>query len=145
MKSIFLFFLLLFSVSCSKDALVNKNIEINNIKTVLLNQQNDWNKGDIEAYMQGYWNSDSLLFIGKSGPKYGWKTTLENYKKSYPDTKAMGKLKFTFLKIELLSDINAVVIGKWELARETDKPSGYFSLIMKKISGNWKIIIDHSS
>lgn len=119
--------------------------EKENIKAVLLTQVDDWNNGDIEAYMEAYWKSDSLLFIGKSGPKYGWTSTLENYRKAYPDKKAMGVLRFEFLKIQVVSVYTAYVIGKWELTRENDKPSGYFSLIMKKIKGNWKIAIDHTS
>lgn len=112
---------------------------------MLKNQEEDWNKGDIEAYMKGYWNSDSLLFIGKRGPKYGWKTTLENYRKSYPDKKAMGFLKFDFLNIEIFSKTEAVVIGKWQLTKDSETPQGYFSLVLKKIKGEWKIVIDHSS
>lgn len=139
----FILILVFFDIS-SAYAQNTKN-EITAIKKVLLKQENDWNNGNIEAYMQGYWNSDSLLFIGKSGPKYGWKTTLENYIKSYPDQKSMGILKFEFLKIELLSLNNAIVIGKWQLTREKDTPSGYYSLVLKKMKGKWKIVIDHSS
>ena len=144
-KLIFVFYLLIMIVACSGGFSDKAEQEVHNIKNVILEQQNAWNKGDISAYMQAYWNSDSLLFIGKNGPKYGWQTTLGNYKKSYPDKETMGQLKFTFLKIEILSPINAVVIGKWELTRQNDNPKGHFSLIMRKTDGVWKVVIDHSS
>ncbi|MES2850857.1 MAG: hypothetical protein V4685_17485 [Bacteroidota bacterium] len=55
------------------------------IKNVLEIQRLAWHKGNLEEYMQAYWQNDSLMFIGKSGITYGWKQTLENYKKNYPD------------------------------------------------------------
>lgn len=115
------------------------------ILLIMENQSKSWNEADLQGFMQGYWNSDSLVFIGKSGPNYGWKNTLENYKKSYPDKKAMGILKFSDLKINFLAKGIAFVIGHWELTRENDKPNGTFSLVWKKINSKWLIISDHSS
>lgn len=118
--------------------------ESNEIQKVLFEQQNNWNKGDVEQFMQGYWNSDSLVFIGKKGLTYGWNNTLNNYKKSYPDAKTMGKLFFTILKTEITSTETAFVIGKWELERE-NPVAGHFLLQFKKINGSWKIVADHTS
>lgn len=119
--------------------------EKNEIQKVLNQQKNDWNNASIEAYMNGYWKSDSLVFIGKNGIKYGWQSTLDNYKKSYPDKSQMGKLDFEYLNIELYNKNNAMCSGKWKLSREKDTLSGYYTLILKKIQGKWKIIYDHSS
>ncbi|WP_158825193.1 YybH family protein [Mucilaginibacter lacusdianchii] len=115
------------------------------ILKVLETQRQAWNRGDLEAYMQGYWKSDSLLFVGKSGPKYGWQTTLDNYKKGYPDKAAMGQLTFRILKVNLLDKTNAFVLGGWQLQREKDAPGGYFTLWLRKINGEWKVVADHSS
>jgi ketosteroid isomerase-like protein len=115
------------------------------ILKVLETQRIAWNKGDIDGYMQGYWKSDSLLFVGKSAPAYGWQTTLDHYKKGYPDKAAMGFLTFDILKVELLDKTNAFILGGWHLKREKDAPSGYFTLWLKKIGGEWKIVCDHTS
>ncbi|MCO4293481.1 nuclear transport factor 2 family protein [Solitalea sp. MAHUQ-68] len=115
------------------------------IKNLLNTQAKAWSAGNLEEFMDGYWKSDSLMFIGKNGPKYGWQTTLDNYKKSYPDKSAMGQLNFNIIKVEVLSPTSAFVIGRWELEREKDKPSGYYTLLLKKIKGKWKIVADHSS
>ncbi len=115
------------------------------IRAALLKNQNDWNSGNIEKYMEIYLNSDSLLFIGKSGPKYGYINTLNNYKNSYPDTLAMGILTFGIIRIEILGKNFAHVVGSWNLKRINDQPSGHFTLLMKKIKGRWLIITDHSS
>jgi hypothetical protein len=115
------------------------------IRSILANQTKNWNKGNIESFMQGYWHSDSLLFVGKNGPKYGFKTTLENYKKSYPDTATMGKLSFEILKVEQLSPNRYFVLGKWMLKRSIGDVSGYYTLLFRKINNQWVIVVDHSS
>lgn len=115
------------------------------ILTVIYDQQKAWNSGDLESYMQGYWKSDSLRFIGSKGIRYGWKATLEGYQKSYPDTETMGQLVFSDIRIDIISDSTAFVIGKWLLKRKNDEPNGYFTLLWKKINGSWVIVVDHSS
>ncbi len=115
------------------------------ILTVLEQQRTGWNKGDLESYMQGYWKSDSLLFVGKNGPTYGWQKTLDNYKKGYPDKDAMGLLTFGIKKIEFIAKNQAFVLGSWHLKREKDEPKGYFTLLLRKIEGQWKVVSDHSS
>jgi len=115
------------------------------ILKVLETQLIAWNNGDIDGYMQGYWKSDSLMFVGKTGPVYGWRKTLDRYKKAYPDKAAMGKLTFTVLKVDLLDKTNAFMLGAWRLDREKDAPGGYFTLWFRKINGAWVIAVDHTS
>jgi len=115
------------------------------ILNVLEKQRVDWNRGDIEAFMQSYVKSDSLLFVGKSGPTYGWQNTLNNYKRSYNGKAGMGMLTFGIKKVDFLNKDVAFVLGSWHLKREKDEPQGYFTLIFKKLNGEWKIVVDHSS
>ena len=115
------------------------------ILEVLAKQEAAWNAGNLEAFMQGYWEDDSLRFIGKSGITYGWKSTLANYQRSYPDKAAMGKLEFKILRIEGMGKSAAHVTGAWHLVREKDEPKGYFTLLWRKIKGKWVIVADHSS
>ena len=115
------------------------------IRNVLNNQEIAWNAGDIESFMKSYWQSDSLLFIGKSGVTYGWQKTLDNYKKNYPDTVAMGNLTLNLAEFKPISPEYYFVVGKWHLQRTTGDIGGYFSLLFKKINGLWFIVADHSS
>jgi hypothetical protein len=115
------------------------------IRQLLDKQTQAWNRGDIETFMETYWKSDSLMFIGKSGVTYGWANTLNNYKKGYPDTTAMGKLSFDILLIKRLSFQYFQVIGKWHLQRSIGDLGGHYTLLIKKIKGKWVIISDHSS
>lgn len=115
------------------------------IKKVMDTQQQAWNEGNLEAFMAGYWRSDSLCFIGSRGLTHGWDQTLANYQKGYPSADAMGKLTFTVLSVERLSRKSAYVIGKWHLARKGGDLQGHYTLLWKKIKGQWYIVSDHSS
>jgi len=115
------------------------------VMKVLATQQDAWNRGDIEGFMQGYWKSDSLMFVGKTAPVYGWQTTLDHYKKGYPNRAAMGQLMFDIIQVKILDPSNAFVMGGWKLKREKDEPGGYFTLWFRKINGEWKIVCDHTS
>lgn len=139
MKSIFLTLLLF--VSISNYAQSNED----QIRTVLEAQVKSWNCGDLRGFMKGYWQSDSLMFIGKNGITYGYEKTLANYRKSYPDMDAMGELKFDILKMTPLAADTYFVVGKWMLKRDSGNVGGHFTLLMKKIKGKWVIVSDHSS
>ena len=139
MKSIFLSLLLF--VSISNYAQSNED----QIRSVLEAQVKSWNCGDLRGFMKGYWQSDSLMFIGKSGITYGYEKTLANYRKSYPDMDAMGELKFDILKMTPLAADTYFVVGKWMLQRDSGNVGGHFTLLMKKIKGKWVIVSDHSS
>jgi hypothetical protein len=122
-----------------------QNRDEQEIRRMLAAQVTEWNKGNIAGYMVGYWEHDSLVFIGKNGPTYGYKTTLDRYKKSYPDADAMGRLTSTMVNIKRLSDKYYFVIGKWHLARNAGDLNGSYTLLLQKIGGKWVIINDHSS
>lgn len=111
-------------------------------------QEEAWNQGDIEGFMQAYWKSDSLVFRTPKGVKYGWQATLEGYKRSYPNKESMGTLKFEntdFKSTTIDNESVAFIAGKWRLERETDTLGGIYILYWKKIKGEWKIISDSTT
>lgn len=140
---IYSFVFVLQLVACNKAS--NKSDASTAISKVMQQQTAAWNKGDLEAFMQPYWQSDSLIFIGKKGITKGWNKTLANYKQSYPDKAAMGRLVFDIYSTQQLSDSSAYTIGKWELFRSKDTLSGHYTLLWKKRNNNWQIVADHSS
>lgn len=142
--SVFSFCLLLITISLPVTLFAQDADEIA-VRQLLENQTKAWSKGNVEEFMQGYWHSDSLVFTGKNGVKYGYNTVLENYKKNYPDTAAMGKLHFNLLQLKKLSSQYYFVIGKFELQRSAGNLEGYFTLLFKKIKNKWFIISDHTS
>ena len=115
------------------------------IRKMLKQQENAWNEGNLEKFMIGYWQNDSLMFIGKTGPTYGYANTLANYKKGYPDTAHMGKLAFDIVAIKKLSAEYYFVVGKWHLQRSVGNVGGMYTLLFRKINGEWVIVVDHSS
>ena len=142
MKRKFLFALILLCSGYITKAQTQDETEILNL---LSEQTKSWNKGDLEGFMHTYWKSDSLMFIGKNGVKWGWKATLDNYKKGYPDTAAMGQLSFDIIQVKELSAEYYFVVGKWMLKRTIGDLSGHYNLLMRKLNGKWVIVADHSS
>lgn len=122
----------------------NKNLS-STIEKIMHQQELAWNSGDIDDFMTAYWNSDSLKFIGKNGITYGWQNTLNNYKKNYPDQEAMGELTFVNNSVEQLSESTFYVIGSWNLNKKNGKVGGFYTLLWKKIKGQWVIVCDHTS
>ena len=112
---------------------------------ILNKQEKDWNRGDIDEFMKGYLKSDKLVFSGSSGPIYGWKATLDRYKKTYSDKEKMGKLKFEILNVIALSPKVIQLQGKFNLTRSIGDAFGYFTLNWINVKNRWYIISDHTS
>lgn len=115
------------------------------ITKVITEQQDAWNRADLDAYMQGYWHNDKVRFVSGNKFRYGWEETLAAYKKNYPDKATLGTLKFTIKEIKMLSNYAALVVGRWELTRAKDQPNGVFTLLVEKIDDKWVITHDHTS
>lgn len=138
--------LLLLICLCSFD--INGQNEEDKIQiiNILDRQTKAWNDGDVISFMKGYWESDSLMYIGKSGVTYGYKPTLEQYKKNYPDVSTMGTLKFDIIMVDFISKDACFVVGKWQLTRpQKGNVSGHYTLLWRKIKDYWVIVADHSS
>jgi len=115
------------------------------ISAVLNAQQTTWNRGDVDAFLGGYWHSPELTFSGSSGVARGWDGVLTRYKKNYPDRAAMGQLDFSDLEFRFLGPDAALVLGRWHLKRERDDLGGVFTLVWQRLPEGWKIIHDHTS
>lgn len=148
MKQLFTLFLLVF-LSCNMNNSNTVNTinqdpnDINAIKRMLSDQQECWNNGDIDGFMQGYWQSEKLIFTSeKHEPTHGWNNTLKRYKNSYPTKSSMGELKFEILDLKLISKTTATLKGKWKLLRENVNPNGIFWLDIDKFDKDWLITKD---
>ncbi|MGE0566690.1 MAG: DUF4440 domain-containing protein [Bacteroidia bacterium] len=141
MKRIF-YFLLLPALACSQSSsdiytTVNESMKA---------QEKCWNSFDIDGFMNYYWKSDSLMFIGSKGITYGWSQTLSNYKKSYSTKELMGELHFENLSFDRLCDSVIQVIGKWKIIRKDGSDiGGIYTLLWKYIDNKWVIVKDHTS
>lgn len=141
--------LLLATPACTVNLLVNEHqllgsdiTEEDRILSVLMTQQAAWNTGDIDGFMQGYWVSPELRFASGGAVTYGWQATRDRYHARYTDRAIMGELDFSDLQVDLIDDDAAIVHGAWALERAGDRPSGLFTLVLKDVDGDWKIVSD---
>ncbi len=128
---------------------VKQTVDVESQKAAILKvmaaQEKAWSDGDLEGFMQGYWHSAELTFVGKRGVTRGWAQTLRNYQKSYPSKVAMGTLIFDVIQLEKLNVETYHMIGKYKLLKKDENPSGHFTLVWKYIGDEWLIVTDHSS
>ena len=115
------------------------------IRSVLRAQQEAWNRGDIDGFMNGYARSASTVFISEDTIRRGWQTVRDRYRKKYSSRAKMGTLTFSDLEITLLSSDSAVASGRWKLKRASDQPHGRFTLILRRLPEGWRIVYDHTS
>lgn len=139
--SLFILCTVLFSLAENQNSPKEESV----INTLIQKQVAAWNEGDLEKFMETYWKSDKLVFVGSRGPTYGWEATLENYRKSYPDKKAMGNLELKILELTKIDKKTVFIVGRFELTRETGNMAGHFTLVIQKFGKEWFIISDHSS
>jgi ketosteroid isomerase-like protein len=115
------------------------------ILAILVAQQTAWNRGDVDAFLQGYWHSPELTFSGASGISRGWDGVQARYRKTYPNRETMGQLQFSDLEYRFLGADAALVLGHWHLTRAKGDVGGVFSLVWQRFPEGWRIIHDHTS
>jgi ketosteroid isomerase-like protein len=115
------------------------------VRAVIVQQEKDWNDGEIEKFMRGYLRSVHTRFASGGNVTLGWQAVLERYQRTYPDKTAMGRLTFSDLDISALSEDGAVAFGRWHLRREKDELTGLFTLLFRKTTDGWRIVHDHTS
>ena len=115
------------------------------IRAMLDKQIDAWNRGDLDTFMETYWNSPKTAYVGANGIIRGWQGVLDRYKRTYPDRTAMGKTTFSDLEITMVAPDAAVILGHWHLERTDGQLGGVFSLVVRKFPEGWRIILDHTS
>lgn len=137
----------LLGASCtnSRTAVSDPKADEEAIMNVFNAEQIGWNNGNLDEFMEGFWNSDSLQFMSARGINHGWQQTLDGYRKRYPDREAMGTLSYKILQMTRLAPNVYVVMGEYHLVRSIGNLDGTFTSIFKKINGKWVAIYDHSS
>ena len=117
------------------------------VKAVLIKQQEDWNKGDLQAFEAGYKNSPDIVFMG-STVRRGYAGMAEGYRKAFATAEQRGVLDFSGLEVHVLDARFATVIGRFHLLRTAaggGDTGGPFSLVLEKTAAGWKIILDHTA
>ena len=141
-QSQFIFLFILFGLQMQAQTFQKDSLAL---VSVLQAQEKAWNAYDIDTFMEGYWKSPNLVFCGSGGPVYGWNATKKRYKQAYDNQEKMGKLQFTILNVQALTNNVMQLIGRFRLSRKPKNTSGYFTLLWKRIDGEWKIVSDHTS
>jgi beta-aspartyl-peptidase (threonine type) len=114
------------------------------VRKLLEQQVAAGNDGDIDRFMEPYWNSDELTFSSSGQITRGFSATRARYKTRYPDREAMGRLSLSDFEMLPLGPGAMQVLGVWKLEREAPI-DGRFTLVLRKFPEGWKIVHDHTS
>lgn len=142
MKSLLCILAVFLLFSCNSTT--NEVQDREEIKSILITQQEAWSRNDIDGFMEGYWKSDSLKFYSGANLNKGWQNTLDNYKVRYPTKAHSGKLDFKIADITQINKDAYWVMGEYHLVRDMGNAKGTFLIIFKRINGKWKIVADSS-
>jgi uncharacterized protein (TIGR02246 family) len=104
-----------------------------------------WNRGDIDGYLAGYWQSDKLRWVSEGTVWYGFEAIASAFKGRFGAPGDMGRLEVANLEIQLLGERDALVFGVWTQTTDAAGRHGVFTVHVKKIDGRWLIVSDHSS
>lgn len=115
------------------------------IRAAINQQASEWNAGNLAGFMETYARSEQTRFASGGDISLGWQTVFDRYKKRYGTRAAMGMLTFSNVEITPLGPDTALAFGQWRLKRDTDAPSGLFTLIFHNTPAGWRIVHDHTS
>ena len=136
----------LFASACASppDALSEPDeaAEAATIAALLQAQDDAWNKGDIDGFMNGYWPSEELRFASGGNVVRGYAATLARYKVSYPGREGMGELTTSDYEIDILSEDAAIAHGSWKVTTAEGSSDGLYTIVLRKMDGQWLIVSD---
>ena len=115
------------------------------VRAVLDKQVAAWNRGDTDAFLEGY--ASDTIFVGEKMTR-GVEDLKRRYQEHYPTRASMGKLSFYDLEIHTIDKDGAYVIGRWQLERDKEgggNVSGVYSLVFRRTAIGWKIVLDHTN
>ncbi len=117
------------------------------VRALLDAQVSAWNRGDLEAFMAGYWRSPELVFCSGATVTKGWDATLERYRKRYQaEGREMGRLTFDAIEVMALGEDAAFARGAYRLRlRDGSEPNGLFTLVLRRFPDGFRIVHDHTS
>lgn len=113
----------------------------------LTEQDQAWNRGDLDAFLDGYVQSDDLLMTSAGEITRGYQAVRRYYLENYgSDKSTMGQLSSELVQLTPLGDDHLLVVGKWHLERQGQPPvGGVYTLVLVKTPSGWKILHDHTS
>ena len=116
------------------------------VRDLLNSQVAAWNRGDLDGFMAGYWNSPQLVFQSGATQTRGFQPTLDRYRQRYQQGgHAMGQLAFKNLEVVPLGRKAAFARGEFVLHMpDGSLQQGLFTLVLRKFSQGWRIIHDHT-
>lgn len=116
------------------------------ISAMLARSAAAWNRGDLDAFVSDYLDSDRTTYIGRRGVIHGRAAIRAVYAPRFTTPGAQDSLSFDRLEVDSLAPGVINVIAEYVLSRgDSTVARGPTSLVMEWVDGRWQIVHDHSS
>jgi uncharacterized protein (TIGR02246 family) len=120
------------------------------VSAMLIRAAANWNRGDLDAFVDDYLPGDSTTYIGSRGVLRGPAAIRAAYAPRFAAGAVRDSLSFVLLDVDPLAPDVANVIARYVLARRVEArdsvtAQGPTSLLMRRVNGRWRIVHDHSS
>ena len=106
----------------------------------------DWNRGDLEAFLSDYAAESTTTFVDGRRARHGFEFIRQNYAPRFAPGARRDSLRFEEVEARHLSPGLALVTARFVLTRgDTVTASGPFTLVMEQRPAGWRILHDHTS
>lgn len=120
------------------------------IVAMLAHSASNWNRGDLDAFVNDYLPGAETTYIGSRGVLRGTDAIRQAYAPRFAPGGIRDSLSFELMDVDPLAPDVVNVIATYILARhvgarDSVTSRGPTSLVMRRVDGRWRIVHDHSS
>ncbi len=113
---------------------------------VLAASAEGWNRGDLGTFMDAYLDSPTTTYWGSRGLLRGYAEIRRHYAPRFMPGATRDSLRFDDIEARRLGTDYALATSRWVLFRgDSVTATGPFTLVLRRVEGEWRIIHDHSS
>ncbi len=105
-----------------------------------------WNRGDLGSFVSDYADDSTTTFMSRSQVQYGFDWIRNNYAPRFEPGVQRDSLRFESVAARALGSDHLLATARFVLLHaDSVTASGPFTLVLKRVGGEWKIIHDHTS
>ncbi len=136
----------LVSALITTDKTQDSEDSIANVLAVVKTMREDWNGGDMQGYLDAYWNDDSLSLLFGNRVVTGKGDMTQMFTSAWPDEEKMGNYATDNVRARIATPGLAIVDGTFEHQFTDELIVGAFSQVLRRMdSGDWKVVHEHTS
>ncbi len=116
------------------------------VQAILEASADAWNRGDLEGFVSDYADDSTTTFVSGGRVRYGFDWIRGNYAPRFQPGALRDSLRFENVDARALGREYLLATARFVLFRaDSVTASGPFTLVLRRIGGQWKIVHDHTA